>query len=76
MEKKLSCNVSLHEENLDGKKVFVAECIELGISDFGESVNDAMDNLKNAVRLLLEEIPDKRRLLEKEEPAMLTRLFL
>ncbi len=76
MEKKLSCNVSLHEENLEGKKVFVAECIELGVSDFGENINDAMDNLKNAVRLLLEEVPDKRQLLEKEEPAMLTRLFL
>jgi len=30
----ISCGVSIHEEMLDEKKVFVAECVELGISDF------------------------------------------
>jgi hypothetical protein len=28
MEDKLSCNVSIHEEELEGKKVFVVECPE------------------------------------------------
>jgi len=76
MESKLSCSVSLHEEMLEEKKVFVADCIELGISDFGESVDEALANLKQAVYLVLEEAPEKKELLEKEEPLLVTRLFL
>ncbi len=77
MEKKLSCNVSVHEEELsDGTKVFVVEAIELGVSDHGEILDEALNNLKEGINLLLEEAPEKRELLEKEEPVMLTRLFL
>ncbi len=77
MEKKLSFSVSMHEEKLsDGTKVFVVECIELGVSDFGETLKEAINNLKNAVQLLLEEAPEKKELLEKEEPLMVTRIFL
>jgi predicted RNase H-like HicB family nuclease len=73
---KLSCGVSIHEENMDGKRVFVAECSELGISDFGENMDEALNNLKSAIGLFLEEAPEKRQLLEKQEPVFLTRLFL
>ena len=76
MEKKLSCGVSIHEEKLDGKMVFVAECEELGVSDFGDTIKEALDNLKQAISLLLEEAPEKAEILEKEEPVMVTRLFL
>jgi predicted RNase H-like HicB family nuclease len=73
---KLSCGVSIHEEISDGKKVFVAECSELGINDFGESMNEALSNLKSAIELFLEESPEKKQLLEKPEPVFVTRLFL
>ena len=76
MEEKLSCGVTLHEEELEGKKVFVAECVELGVSDFGDDVNDAFENLRKGIRLLLEEAPEKKKLLIKEEPVLVTRLFL
>lgn len=76
MENRLSCGVSMHEEDLEGKKVFVVECTELGISDFGESIDEALNNLKNAISLVLEEAPEKKILLEKEEPLMVTRIFL
>ena len=77
MEEKLSCNVSVHEEELsDGKKVFVVDCIELGISDFGENLEEALGNLRNAITLVIEECPEKKELLRKEEPLMVTRLFL
>jgi len=77
MEKKLSFSVSIHEEKLsDGTKIFVVEAIELGISDFGETLEEAINNLKNAVHLLLDEAPEKKELLEKEEPSMITRVFL
>lgn len=55
MEKKLSCNVSMHEEKLsDGKNVFVVECVELGISDHGESIEEAFRNLGKAIYLLMQ----------------------
>jgi len=76
MEEKLSCGVSLHEEELEGKKVFVANCVELEVSDFGDSVDEALDNLKKGIRLLLEEAPEKKLLLQKEEPLLVTRVFL
>lgn len=76
MEERLSCNVSMHEELLEDKKVFVADCLELGISDFGENVDEALNNLRDAVNLLIEESPEKKELLRKEEPLLVTRLFL
>ena len=75
MEERLSCNISLHEEEMDGKKVFVVECIDLGISDFGETVDEALENLRKAVYFYLEESPEKREVLIKQEPAMVTEYF-
>lgn len=76
MENRLSCSVSIHEEDMDGKKVFVADCVELGISDFGESLDETLNNLKDAVSLLLEEAPEKTDLLKKNRPVFVTRLPL
>ena len=76
MENNLSCNVSVHEEELEGKKIFVVECAELNVSDFGETLDDALNNLKKGINLLLEEAPEKKELLVKQEPFMVTRLFL
>jgi len=76
MENQLSCNVSMHEELLEGKKVYVAECIELGISDFGDTVGEALSNLKKAIALLLEEAPEKKELLEQPKQLLTTRIFL
>ena len=76
MEDKLSFRVTLHEEDLDNKKVFVADCMELGVSDFGDSIDEAISNLKGGISLLLEEAPEKRQLLIKENPVMVTRIFL
>lgn len=77
MENKLSCSVSMHQEELsDGKKVFVVECAELGVSDFGDTVEEAMNNLKKGLSLLLEAAPEKKELLMKPEPLMVSRLFL
>ncbi len=61
---------------MNGKKIFVAECVELGISDFGGSLDESLKNLKKAINLLLEEAPEKRKLLENEEPTLITRIFL
>lgn len=76
MANNLSSGVTLHEELIGGKKVFVAESVELGINDFGETVDEALENLKKAITLFLEEAPEKRELLKKQEPVLITRLFL
>ena len=72
----ISFSAVLHEEDLDGKPVFVADCIELGVSDFGDNVNDCLSNLKKGVSLLLEEAPEKRELLKAKEPVLVTRVVL
>jgi len=72
----VSFSAVLHEEDLDGKPVFVADCVELGVSDFGDNVNDCLSNLKKGVSLLLEEAPEKRALLKTKEPVLVTRIVL
>ena len=77
MEEKLSCSVSVHEEELsDGKKVFVVECVELGVGDQGDTLDEALHNLREGINLLLEEAPEKKEFLKNKEPLMVTRLFL
>lgn len=72
----LSCSVRLHKEDLDGKKVFVADCSELDVSDFGDSPEEALSNLRKGINLLLEVAPEKRGLLIKKKPVETTLLFL
>jgi len=76
MEDRLSCNVTVHEEDMEGNRVFVVECEELGVSDYGNSINEAIENLKLGIGLFLEEVPEKKELLMRPEPLMVTRLFL
>ncbi len=76
MEKEISFSAVLHEEELDGKSVFVADCVELGVSDFGDSVDESLDHLKRGISLLLEEAPEKKVLLRKKEPVLVTRVVL
>ncbi len=76
MEEDLSMSVTLHEEELDGEKVFVADCVELGVSDFGKTIDEALSNLKSGVSLLFEEAPEKRMLLRRKEPVLVTRVAL
>jgi len=58
-EKELSCNVSILTEYVDDKAVYLARCEELGMSDFGDSPEEAINNLKIAMSMLIEEEPQK-----------------
>ena len=71
-----SISITIHEEQLEGNKVFVADCVELGISDFGDSIDEAIFNLKNGVNLLLEVAPEKKIFLQRENPVLVTRVSL
>ena len=76
MEEKITFSAILHEEDLDGKNVLVVNCVELGVSDFGDTVDESLNNLRKGISLLLEEAPEKKELLVKEEPVLITRVLL
>lgn len=76
MEKELSCNVTIHTEELEGKRVYIAECEELDINDFGYTPEEAVENLKKALELLISVEPEKASLLTKEKPLFTTRIQL
>ncbi|MEN9552001.1 MAG: hypothetical protein RI935_378 [Candidatus Parcubacteria bacterium] len=42
------------------KNIFVARCIELGVVSQGKALDEAMDNLQEAVSLYLENSPIKK----------------
>ena len=50
----------LHKEG----DLYVAECIEVGTVSQGHTVEEALDNLKEATELYLEEFPRLERVLQ------------
>jgi len=69
-------DIVVNEENINKKKIFVAHCLNLGIASQGKSVEEAMENIKDAIKLYLEENPEEVPKIEKLMPPMATRLFL
>lgn len=59
-EKCMGLNISVRVEDMDEKKVFVVNNEELGIADFGDSLDEALENFKKSAELYLEAYPEKR----------------
>ncbi len=60
MTKKYFMDVVINKEKLsDGSSVFVAHCTTLGVASQGKNTDEAMDNIKEAIELYLEEQPQK-----------------
>ena len=58
-EKKYFLDIVINKEKLsDGKDIFVVLCPGLDIASQGESVEEAMKNIKEAAELYLEEMPE------------------
>jgi len=53
-------------------KWYVARCVELGVISQGKNIQEAQDNLKEAVELYLEDRPTAKRYLSKEAPLVTT----
>ena len=67
-EKKYFADIVINKEKLsDGSDVFVAHCTNLGITSQGNSTEEAVENIKEAIELYLEEMPDKYGDLELNE---------
>lgn len=59
MEKKYFADIVINKEKLDnGEIVFVSHCTNLGIASQGDTTDEAMKNIKEAIELYLEEQPE------------------
>ena len=75
--KVLGMNIVVREEKSDDKKIFIVNNEDLGIADFGDNLDEAIENFKKSANLYLDTYPEKRKLLLKEEqPLLVSRIFL
>jgi len=74
----ISINIIVREEDMDGKKVFVVNNEELGVADFGNTLEEATENFRKSMELYLETYPEKKEMLMKEQkaPLMVSRILL
>jgi predicted RNase H-like HicB family nuclease len=71
MEKKYFVDVVINKETLSaGEPVYVAHCASLGIASQGKDAEEAMKNIREAVELYLEEMPEKYELLAMKDPPL------
>lgn len=74
-------NIVVREENMGKKKVFIVSSEELKVSDFGDTLDEAIINFKKSANLLLDTYPQKRQELICEEqreitPPLISKIFL
>lgn len=67
------------KERINGKTFFVAQGIQLDVASQGLSLDEALDNIKDAAEIILESSKEKRLRIaeeEKDTAPMITRIFL
>jgi len=74
----LGLNIIVREQRMGKKQVFIVNNDELGVSDFGDTLDEAVANFKKSMNLYLETYPEKKVQLIKEntKPLLLSRIFL
>ena len=70
MENRYRADIVINKEKLtNGEDVFVVHCINLGIASQGDTTEEAIKNIKEAVELYLEEVPEAyEELIRTSEP--------
>jgi len=79
MEERFGVNITIREEDMDGKTVFIVNNEDTGIADFGDTLEEATENFKKALELYLETYPKKKELFMKKESKsslMVSRIFI
>jgi len=71
-----SFDIVINEERINKKKIFVVHCLNLGITSQGKTIEDAVSNIKDAIKLYLEENPSEMPNSEDLMPPMATRIFI
>jgi len=51
-------DIIINEEELNGKPIFIARCLNLDVSSQGKSYEEAEKNIKEAVHLYLKTYPE------------------
>jgi len=74
----LSVNISVREEKMEAKKVFIVNNEETGIADFGDTLEEAIENFKKSLRLYLDTYPEKKELFldDGKEPVLVSRILV
>ena len=77
----LSFDIAVSEEIMNNKKIFIAQCLDFEVTTQGKTIEEAMERVKEAVSLYLEECPEERiHLKEKTEQIIMApftqRIFL
>ena len=74
----ISLNISVREEQMEDKKVFIVNNEETGVVDFGDTLDEAIENFKKAAKLYLETYPEKKKelLKEKVRPIFVSRIAI
>jgi len=71
MARKYFLDIVINKEKLsNGEPVYVAHCTTLGIASQGKDTEESIKNIKEAINLYLEELPDKYDELGLQEPPM------
>jgi len=74
----MSLNITVREEQMEDKKVFIVNNEELGVADFGDTLDNAIENFKKSAKLYLDAYPEKKNDLIKSEthPVLVSRISL
>ena len=75
---KFSVNIIVREEKDGEEKFFIVNNDETGIANFGDTLEEAINNFRKSLNLYLEAYPEKRKLLieEQKEPLFLSRILV
>lgn len=76
---KMILDVVITQEKIKGRTFFVAQGIQLDVASQGLSLEEALDNIKDAAEMVLQNSKEKRLIIEEEEQEiapMMTRIFL
>lgn len=66
----LILDIIITKEKIEGKTFFVAQGIQLDVASQGLTLEEALENVKDAAEIVLEDSEEKRALLEEEEKEM------
>jgi predicted RNase H-like HicB family nuclease len=75
----LILDVIVTQEKIDDKTFFVTQGIQIDVASQGLSLGEALENFKDAAKMVLENSEDKLRIIrdeKKDTPPLLTRVFL
>ena len=75
----LILDVIITQEKISGKIFFVAQGIQIDVASQGLSLDEALENIKDAAKIVLENSQEKMQIIRderREVPPLLTRIFL